>query len=87
MKLTQLLPSPCPGLNVIEITDAFVEELQRFFENSSVYSIAVNEEPPGPNEAHEEIHGELPAGWSFTKKWLIGYVDASGAMVAMANVV
>ncbi len=85
--LTELPTSPIPGLNVVEITDAYVEELQRFFEANSEYSIAVNGEPPGPNEACEEIHGELPAGWGFTKKWLIGYVDANGAMIAMANVV
>jgi GNAT superfamily N-acetyltransferase len=43
-------------------------------------------EPAGPQEAHDEIHGELPAGWSFTKKWLIGYLDPAGALAAMANV-
>ena len=87
MQLTELPPSLIPALNVIEISDAHVAELQRLFEANSEYSIAVNGEPPRPNDAREEIHGELPAGWSFSRKWLIGYVDASGAMLAMANVV
>ena len=87
MQLTELPPSLIPGLNVIEISDARVAKLQRFFEANSEYSSAVNGEPPGSNDAREEIHGALPAGWSFTRKWLIGYVDASGAMLAMANVV
>ena len=87
MQLKELAPSPIPGLNVIEISDAHMAELQRLFEANSEYSIAVNGEPPVPNDAREEIHGEVPAGWSFSRKWLIGYVDASGAMLAMANVV
>ncbi len=83
----KLPSSPIPGLEVVEITDAHVEALQRFFETNSEYNIAVNGEPPGPSEAYEEIHGELPTGWSFAKKWLIGYLDKNGAMVAVANVV
>ena len=78
---------PIPGLKVIETSGTHVAERQRFFEANSEYSIAVNGEPPGPNDAREEIHGELPAGCRFTRKWLIGYVDASGAMLAMGNVV
>ena len=34
-------------------------------------SLAVNGEPAGPREAFDEIHGELPAGWSYTKNWLM----------------
>ncbi|MEO7255864.1 MAG: GNAT family N-acetyltransferase [Casimicrobium sp.] len=87
MDLTELPSSPIPGLNVVELTHVHVGALQRFFENNSEYSMAMNGEPPGPNEAREAIFGELPAGWSFTKKWVIGYRDANGVVVAMANVV
>ena len=61
MQLTELPPSLIPALNVIEISDAHVAELQRLFEANSEYSIAVNGEQPEPNDAREEIHGELPA--------------------------
>lgn len=61
--------------------------LQRFFEADPEYFLAAYGEPAGPNEAHEAIHGELPAGWSFTKKYLLGYVDKSGPLQAMASVV
>jgi GNAT superfamily N-acetyltransferase len=61
--------------------------LQRFFDANPAYFVAIQGEPAGPNEAHEEIHGELPAGWSFTRKWVIGYVDAAGSLNAMANIV
>ena len=87
MHHTELPPSPLPTLRTVEITSELESELQHFFDANPEYFEAVLGEPAGPNEAHEEIHGEPPAGWNFTKKWLIGYVDESGALVAMANVV
>lgn len=86
MTRAELPASPLPTLRTVEITAELESKLQRFFEANPEYFEAVYGQPAGPNEAHEEIHGELPAGWSFTKKWLIGYVDASGSLVAMANV-
>ena len=61
MQLTELPPSPIHGLNVIENSDAHVAERQRLFEANSECSIAVNGEQPRPNDARDEIHGELPA--------------------------
>jgi GNAT superfamily N-acetyltransferase len=75
------------GLRAIELRSEDEPALQRFFEANPEYFIAVYGEPAGADEAHEEIHGGLPAGWSFTKKWLVGYLDESGSLVAMANVV
>lgn len=86
-RATALPTSPLPGLHSIELTPVHAPELQRFFEANPPYFLAVNGEPAGPGEAHEEIHGELPSGWSFTKKWLVGYVDGAGSLVAMANVI
>lgn len=87
MPLIKLPSSPIPNLRTIELTSDRESMLQRFFDANSQYFFAVNGEPAGPNEAHEEIHGELPPGWSFTKKWLIGYVDAQSELSAMANIV
>jgi len=82
-----LPPSPIAALRTIELEPGDESLLQRFFDENPAYFIAVHGEPAGPDEAHEEIHGLPPAGWSFTKKWLIGYVDAAGSLVAMANVI
>ena len=79
--------SPIAALRCVEITPDREAELQRFFDANPAYFIAVGGEPAHSNEAHEEIHGALPAGWHYTRKWLIGYLDAKGTMVAMANVV
>ena len=87
MSPARLPSSSIPGLHTIEITSEHEQELQRFFEANPQYFLSVNGESAGPNEAHEEIHGELPSGWSFTKKWPVGYVNTEGSLVAFANVV
>jgi GNAT superfamily N-acetyltransferase len=87
MPLTKLPSSPIPNIRTIELTSSEEPILQRFFDANRQYFLAVNGEPAGLNEAHEEIHGDLPPGWSFTKKWLIGYVDTQNELVAMANIV
>jgi RimJ/RimL family protein N-acetyltransferase len=75
------------GLRAVELQDDDEARLQRFFEQNPGYFQAVGGQPPQPGEAHEEIHGPLPAGWSFTRKWLLGLDDADGEMRGMANVV
>jgi len=86
MPLTRL-PSRISSLRTIELTSHEQPMLQRFFDANPQYFFAVHGESAHPNEAHEEIHGEPPSGWDFTKKWLIGYVDAQNELVAMANIV
>lgn len=87
MPLTALPRAPIAGLRAVELGPEDEPLLQRFFEANPAYFLAVHGEAAGPHEAFEEIHGELPAGWRFTKKWLVGYVDETAALVAMANVV
>jgi GNAT superfamily N-acetyltransferase len=87
MTAVQLPLSPIESLRVIELLPEHEPLLQEFFDANPEYFLAIQGEPAAPTEAHEEIHGELPAGWSFTKKWLIGYLDTAGSLVAMANVV
>jgi GNAT superfamily N-acetyltransferase len=82
-----LPPSPSPELRGLELGAGSEPLIQRFFEENPLYFESVNGEPAQATEAHEEIHGELPAGWPFTKKWVIGYADRQGALVAMANIV
>ena len=73
-----LPPSPIPGVRVVELGSGNEPLLQGFFDANPEYFLITQGEPAAPTEAHEEIHGELSAGWSFTKKWVIGYVDAIG---------
>jgi GNAT superfamily N-acetyltransferase len=82
-----LSPSPIAALRTVELGAGDEPLLQRFFDDNPAYFITVHGEPASPDEAHEAIHGLPPAGWSFTKKWLLGYVDGAGALVAMADVI
>ena len=75
------------GFDAIEIGADKVPLLQRFFDANPDYFVAVNGEVAGLGEAHEEVHGTLPAGWPFTRKWVVGLVDANSELVAMVNIV
>ena len=70
--MTTLPPSPVPDFSTIELTPDREALLQRFLEANPEYYENFYGEPPGPDEAHREIHEPLPAGRSFTRKWLIG---------------
>ena len=85
--MTSLLESPLPDLRSKELGPESEALLQRFFEANPLYFIAVSGAPPHPEEAFEEIHDELPDGWPYTKKWVIGFVGPTGELAAMANVV
>ena len=83
-----LLPqSPIQKLHTVELTSEHGPLLQQFFEANPENFLAIQGEPAHPNEAHEEIHGQLPEGWDFTKKWVIGYLDENGLVAAMANII
>ncbi len=87
MPPTALPVSPIPSLCTIELTPDRAPLLQKFFDENPAYFIATSGEPAGPGEAVEEITSKLPAGWSFTKKWVIGYAESHGSLAAMANVI
>jgi hypothetical protein len=61
--------------------------LQRFFEANPLYFLAVNGVPAQAGEAHKEIFGDPPAGWTFTTKFVFGYQSGDGQLVAMTTVV
>ena len=79
--------SPIAGVRTVELGAGAEPMLQAFFDANPEYFRIVQGEPAAPTEAEEEIHGELPAGYSYTKKWVIGYAAADDSLVAMANLV
>lgn len=84
---TALPPSPIEGLRTVELTIERAALLQTFFDENPAYFLATSGEPAGPREAVDEIAGEVPADMPFTRKWVVGYLDADGSLVAMANVI
>jgi GNAT superfamily N-acetyltransferase len=79
--------SPISSLRTIELTPALAPLLQTFFEANPAYFLATSGAPAGPGEALEEITSQVPAEFSFTKKWVVGYADSRDTLVAMANVI
>jgi GNAT superfamily N-acetyltransferase len=84
--------SPAPffeahGRRAIVIGADELPLLQRFFEQNPEYFIEVSGQPPGRNEARDEVRDQPPTGWPFTRKWVIGIAGGSGSLVAMLNVV
>lgn len=79
LRSTATAPSSCLPLDV--------PRLKAMFESNPEYFLAVNGQQALPTEADEKVHGPVPAGWSCTKQWVIGCVDASDALIAVANVV
>lgn len=87
MRHTTLPASPIAQLRTIELTPDCAPLLQAFFDDNPAYFLATSGEPAALDEAHEEITSEVPADWSFTKKWVVGYAEEHGSLVAMANVI
>jgi GNAT superfamily N-acetyltransferase len=83
---TPTLPaSPIAGLTVVGLGPESEPILQRFFDANPAYFVTVSGEPAGPNEARDEIRDEVPAGMSYTSRWMLGWADAGGELAAMAD--
>lgn len=76
----------CGSLRALELGLADVPALQAFFEANQDYFLGVTGQPPGEHEALQELKDTPPAGWSFGKKWLLGFIDERGELAGMANV-
>lgn len=88
MTSIDLPDSPLPSLRTVRIGDAEVPLLQRFFDANPAYFLAVHGEPALPQEAHEEVHGALPAGFAYGDKRVVGWQqEHDGELAAMATVV
>lgn len=84
---SQALPGcSVAGIRVIELGARDAVELQDFFERAPEYFIAVNGEPATPTEAREELQGQLPAGWTCSRMYWLGYRDVEGRWVAVVNI-
>ncbi|MFJ2685250.1 GNAT family N-acetyltransferase [Pseudomonas sp. NPDC087342] len=70
------------GISTRELTTEDAALLQEFFEANPDYFLIVEGENAGPDKAHEELLGELPPGWSFSKNWMLGYQADGRPLVA-----
>ncbi len=78
--------SPIDTVSVIELDVAQVGLLQALFEDNAEYFHAIQGAPASATEAFDELTEALPAGWSFTRQYRLGWQERSGALRAMANI-
>jgi GNAT superfamily N-acetyltransferase len=76
-----------PGFRALEAGEADVPSLQRFFEENPEYFLAVTGEGPHAGQGREEFEELPPPDLPYDRKWVIRFVDAGGAMIALAIVV
>lgn len=69
----------------IELAEADIPRLQRFYEENPEYHLRVEGRAPGPDTAREDFHGRPPPGWPYTRKWVLAFEDERGAMAGMAD--
>jgi GNAT superfamily N-acetyltransferase len=74
------------SLRAVELVREDLPALQRFFEANSAYFFDVEGQGPAPDEALRALEDDPPPGMPFDRKWLLGFVDADGALIAMAQV-
>ena len=73
-------------LRAVELDADDVPALQRFFEANPEYFFDATGEPPAADEALHELHDQPPADVTWSRTWVLGFVDDAGALVAMASV-
>lgn len=71
----------------VELGADDLPRLQAFFDANPLYFESVNGEPPHPGTAREVFDDAPPPEMSYSRKFLIGFHDAEGRMVAMAEVI
>jgi ribosomal protein S18 acetylase RimI-like enzyme len=76
-----------PGFGALEAGAQEIPALQRFFEENPEYFLAVSGEGPHAGPAQEEFEDRPPPDCPWDGKWMIRFVDADGAIVALADVV
>lgn len=76
-----------PPFSARELAREDIAPLQAFFEANPAYFECIGGSPAGAGEAAELFDDGPPAGWPFTRRWLIGFFDASNALAGVADLV
>ena len=75
------------AFKAFELAKDDAARLQEFFERNPEYHLLVCGAPPAADEARKMFESTLPEGWRYQREWMIGFADAEGSLVGMANVV
>jgi GNAT superfamily N-acetyltransferase len=64
-----------------------VARLQRFYDANPEYHNAAGGQAPRPGEAEYDFHALPAAEFAYTRKWMLGFEDAAGELVGVADVI
>ena len=72
-----------------ELASHDVSRLQAFLDANPAYSLAVEGRRPPPDAAQTEFDERPPAGFPYTRRWLLGFDDktADGTLMGVADIV
>ncbi|MDP9108941.1 MAG: GNAT family N-acetyltransferase [Pseudomonadota bacterium] len=79
--------SPLKDVNSVLLADTDAPLLQAFLDQNPAYFIAVQGTPAESDEAEREINDLPPAGYPYDEKYVIGYTNQSGELIAVANMI
>ena len=75
------------SLTASELAEDELPDLQRLFESNASYFQLAEGEPARPDAARRSFDARPPADMSYTRFWTLGLRDASGALVALCDVI
>ena len=61
--------------------------LQLLFDENPDYFLAVSGQVARPDAAKEQLAGDVPEEFSYTRQLAIGFIDAAGRLIAVADLV
>ena len=61
--------------------------LQEFFDENPAYFLAVSGRPAAPDAASEQLSGQVPPEFSYSKQFSIGFIDRHQRLLGVADVV
>lgn len=71
----------------VELGREHLSVLQAFIAANPEYYLETSGAPPLPTQAQEEFDYDLPAEWTFRKKWVLAFLDADDRVIGMCGLI
>ena len=75
------------GIRAIPLVLDDAPMLQQFFDENPEYFLIVSGKVASPNAAREQLEGDVPAEFRYTRQFAIGFIDLEQRLIGMADVV